>query len=506
MRLTHLTVVVFTSVLHGQPALGQLRVAEWNVTNYSSGRVADFQTSIYGQFQGRSMSPDILICQEFLSAAGVTNFLNILNTASGGPGDWAAAPFLDGPDTDNAFFYRTSKVDFLGVTTVSVGGLSPQPPRNTERYDIRLKGYDSDGAILSCYSSHMKSGTASDDQSRRLVEAQRIRDNAEGLNPTRSFLLAGDFNIQSSSQLAYVELVGSQANDAGRFFDPINTPGSWNNNAGFRFVHTQDPAGSGGMDDRHDQVLLCAKLVDGAGFDYSGNPLIPYSTTTWEDPNHSYRSWGNDGTSFDAALKINGNLMVGATIAQALFNSASGQGHLPVFLDFLVPPKVDCPPALDFGPVPQGAAAELALSVANTGDVGLWTAGGIAALRYTLLASAGFAAPAGLFSASAGSAANQHIVSMDTSTVGPKLGTLTIASNAPDTPSCTVMLSGEVVSGICDGANANCDLQVDLEDVGPFVDVLLGNISPCSTCAADVDDNGARDGRDVALFVHRLAP
>ncbi|MCZ6682994.1 MAG: hypothetical protein O7B26_07410 [Planctomycetota bacterium] len=33
-------------------AVAQLRVATWNVTNYSSGRVAAFQTAIYGTHQG----------------------------------------------------------------------------------------------------------------------------------------------------------------------------------------------------------------------------------------------------------------------------------------------------------------------------------------------------------------------------------------------------------------------------------------------------------------------
>lgn len=72
-----------------------LRVATWNVTNYSSGRIAAFSNAIYAEFEGRSMSPDIIIGQEFLSQSGVNNFLNILNTAPGSPGDWAAGPFVN---------------------------------------------------------------------------------------------------------------------------------------------------------------------------------------------------------------------------------------------------------------------------------------------------------------------------------------------------------------------------------------------------------------------------
>jgi hypothetical protein len=171
-----------------------------------------------------------------------------------------------------------------------------------------------------------------------LLEAQRIRDDAEALPSGWHFLLGGDFNIQSSFQSAYQELVGSQANNDGRFTDPIKTPGSWNNTSTYRIVHTQDPVGAGGMDDRHDQILVSSGLVDGAGADYIGDPDTAYSTTTWDDPSHSYRSWGNDGTSFNVAMTITGNQMVGTTIAQALANTAAGGGHLPVFLDLRVPP------------------------------------------------------------------------------------------------------------------------------------------------------------------------
>lgn len=494
-------------------ANGQLRVVAWNVSNYSGGRTADIQTSVYGIFEGRSMSPDLIMTQEFISQAGVTAFLSALNTAAASPGDWAAAPFVDGPDTDSAFFYRTSKVDFLAATIISPGGTSPEPPRNTMRYDVRLKDYTSDGATLASYSVHMKSGSGSGDQARRLVEAQRIRDNAEGVDTNGvgtglpagwNFLVGGDFNVQTSTQAAYQELVGSQANNTGRFFDPIKTPGSWNNNSAFKIVHTQDPIGAGGMDDRHDQILTCGGLVDGQGFDYIGNPAVAYSTTTWNDPNHSYRSWGNDGTSFDATLTITGNTMVGATIAQALVTVANGAGHLPVFLDLRVPPHAASETVIDFGQVPQGSLAEEMLTVSNSGDVALWTAAGIADLSYSLDASAGFTAPAGSFAAAAGAAGNTHTIAMATATLGVKSGTVTIASNAPDEPARVVTLIGEVVAD-CDSCDADCDNDLTMADISAFVDMLLDpSITPCSTCAGDTNDDGKVDGADIASFIDCL--
>ncbi|MCH7873169.1 MAG: hypothetical protein IID33_15855, partial [Planctomycetes bacterium] len=96
---TPLLALSLTCLLSGTAA-AQLRVAEWNVTNYSSGRINAFQTSIYGEFEGRSMSPDIIVGQEFLSNTGVQNFLSILNNPPASPADWAAAPSLNGPATD----------------------------------------------------------------------------------------------------------------------------------------------------------------------------------------------------------------------------------------------------------------------------------------------------------------------------------------------------------------------------------------------------------------------
>lgn len=475
VTLLRVCVAIGFVALHASTAFGQLRVANWNVTNYSGGRTAAFQTSFYETFSGRTFAPDVLLGEEFLSAAGVTEFKNLLNTAPGSPGDWEAAPFVNGPDTDDAFFYRTSKVTYLGMTVVATGGLSPNHPRNIQRYDIRPVGYGAASTTIACYPSHMKSGTASDDQARRLLEAQRIRDNAETLPAAWNFILGGDFNIQTSSQVAYVELVGSQANNAGRLFDPINSPGSWNNSSAFRFIHTQDPAGAGGMDDRHDQLLLSAALVDGMGMDYSGNPALPYSTTTWDEPNHSYRCWGNDGTTFDSTLAIAGNQMVGPVIAQALFDSANNQGHLPVFLDMRVPPRVAVSEVvLDFGQVTVGNAAALSIDVLNSGDTALWTAAGVADASYTLAASAAFAAPGASFNDAAGGAVNSHVVTMDTSTAGVKNGTLTITSNDPETPTVIVTLVGEVISDVATPGDFDDDGDIDLFDYVQFVDCMSG--------------------------------
>ena len=495
----HLTRVAMI-VVCAAPASAQLRVAAWNISNYGGGRVPSIHNSVYAEFEGRSMSPDAFVLQEFLSQSAVDQFVAALNSAPGSPGDWAAAPFVNGPDTDSAFAYRTSKVQLIDTVLVATGSPSPNFPRNIMRYDIRPVGYEGAEATIACYSTHMKSGSGSADQQRRLLEAQTIRADAESLPEGWAFLIGGDFNIQSSNQAAYQELVGSQFDNSGRFFDPISTPGSWNNNSSFRFVHTQDPVGAGGMDDRHDQILLSEALIAPGGLAYVGtlNDLtglpVPYSTSTWDDPNHSYRSWGNDGSTFNVALRTTGNTMVGPTIAQALKDICVGAGHLPVFLDMRVPAEVGSDLVLDFGEVMQGDTVAASFEVLNAGNDALWGAAGISNLMYSLDASRGFGAPAGVFVDAAGGGGNSHEITIDTTAIGALMGTLTIFSDSVDEPVRVVTLTGVVVGGVaCDG-DTNGDLVVDFTDLNT---VLASFGQSGSGLPGDLDNSGTVDFADL---------
>lgn len=504
------------TMLMAGAAHAQVKFVTWNVTNYGGGRFAEFQTAIYGvvptglPLAGQSMNPDVFVGQEFLSQSAVNDFLTLLNTAPGSPADWAAAPFLDGADTDSAFFYRTSKIQYLGTTTIAVGSSSTaNQPRDTRRYDIRPIGYTAASASLGIYSVHLKAQGGTNSSGRRLIEAQRIRDNAEGQDTNGpgtalpagfQFLVAGDYNGQTSSESFYVEWVGSQANNAGRFFDPISTPGNWNNNPAFRFIHTQDPAVQ--VDDRHDQILVGGGLVDGDGLDYIGAFGTPWNLATFFDPNHTYMCWGNDGSSFDQVLNTANNQMVGNAIANALVVSANGLGHLPIKLDLRVPAEVTSPILVDFGQVTQGSTAQQSVSVGNAGDTALFGATGIDSLVYTLSTGAGFTAPAGAFVDAAGGTLNSHSISMDTSTVGPKAASLTIASNAPDEPARVVMLIGEVVATPpnCPG-DVNGDNAVNTQDLT----ILLQNFGtsvPTGTLG-DLNDDGVVNTLDLtALLEH----
>lgn len=514
------------------PAAGQLRVAEWNVTNYGVPyiRDADFQTAIYGIApNGLRFAPDVLLIQEVVegssggSGTGGQNaaqFLAMLNAAPGSPGDWALAPYiLNGGNSGNAMYYRTSKIVWMGTATLSTdtGTGATQAPRDNQRWQVRLAGYSGLGAQMYMYGGHFKASSGSANEARRLPEGRRLRIDANALPDAAHFLLCADMNVQDAFEPAYLYLTTTSASPpmgeefladpSGRFVDPINSPGSWENNGLYRYIHTQDPATQ--MDSRLDQILISGNLRDGQGLDYlpaapGGNILLPYYTTsvgnTWNDPNHSYRAWGNDGGSYNTVLRTTGNTMVGPVIAQALVNTADGLGHLPVFLDVQVPAKASAPVAASFGTVPAGSVAQISVQIGNGADVNLWsrdgTGAGIDALTYTLSASAGFAAPGGTFNDAAGGGLNSHVISMNTSTSGPKTGTLTITSDDPDNPVLVVNLSGIV--GSAADYDVNDDGLVNNEDLYRWYGLFT-----------DVDGNGTVDVADLTALrveLRRLEP
>ncbi len=497
-------------------AHAQLRVVEWNVTNFSptSGRDAAFRTAFYGIApNGLQMAPDVVVIQEVSEAGGqaggdasVASFLNILNLAVGSPGDWVAAPYMvNGGDTGNALFYRSTRVVLMGTTALTTNtGTGPnQAPRDTQRWQIRPVGYTSVGAQLYIYGAHFKAGSTSADQLRRDPEGERIRIDANALNDSAAFLLCADLNVQCSCQTFYQYMVGASGTPAftadlsGQFFDPINTPGGstpttdWENNSIYRYIHTQDPTSS--MDSRHDQILISANLRDGQGLDYmpavpGGNILSAWNLGTWNDPNHSYRAWGNDGSSFNGPLNMTTNQMVGPVIATALKDSAASGGHLPVYIDLQVPAKVSAPANVSFGNVSQGSLAQQTIQVGNGANLALWskdgTGRGVDVLDYTLAASAGFTVAMGPFADAAGNAVNSHIITMNTATTGPKSGTLTITSDDPDTPVLVVNLTGTVNSAF--DYDVDNDGLVDINDLYRWYGLFT-----------DVDGNGTVDLNDV---------
>jgi len=273
----------------------------------------------------QAINADIVVTQEQVSQSEVNQFLSdVLNY--GQPGTYSAAPWTNGPDTDNALFY---KVNF--VTVVSTQQIPTQPSggiRDITEYVLKPKGMDASGEFR-IYSVHLKAGSTPDDEAVRLIETTILRNHLNSLADGSDFLVMGDLNVYSSSESGYQKLVGSEADNSGRCFDPINTPGDWNNNCTFASVHTQstrttnlnpsDGGATGGMDDRFDQILASQAFLSSGWFEYL--------TAT-------YTAYGNDSNHCNDSINQPPNTAVGQAIANALQRASD---HIPVYLNFRHP-------------------------------------------------------------------------------------------------------------------------------------------------------------------------
>ncbi len=303
--LAILFLILFNSAEYSQ---SQYKIMSYNILNYpgstSSIRNPYFQTTIGG------ILPDILVVQEMISQEGVNEFLNnVLNVISSG---YTAGTFINGPDSDNAIFFKTSKFTFVSNT-----------PIDTELRDINefILIHSNDVDTIRIYSLHLKASQGTTNEEQREREVDSLRKVTDALSPNSCFIILGDFNIYHSNEPAYQNLL-DQTN-RGYVLDPINRPGNWHNNISFVDIHTQSPrtrqfggGAHGGMDDRFDMILVSQEVYDTGGVEYIQG---------------SYISYGNDGNHFNDSINSPPNTAVGQIIADAIHYAAD---HIPIIANF----------------------------------------------------------------------------------------------------------------------------------------------------------------------------
>lgn len=430
------------SILFPSPG-SALRICQYNSLNYpgTTGpqRNPNFR-HIIAQFD-----PDVLVMEEFSAESNMTQFLaNVLNY--GQPGTYAAAPFVDGYDTDNAMFYKPDKVDCISHYVIDTD------LRDIDEWKFRPDGYTAEEASIRIYVAHLKASTGSTNEQKRLEEVQCMRARMETFPVGQNYMVAGDLNIYDSDEPAYVNMTSPDSGLAGVVHDPIDSVGNWHDASHYVTVHTQSTqkvsfagGATGGMDDRFDQILISNACDDQEGISY-----IP----------DSYTAFGNDGALYPARLNnaINDptNQAVPETTANALYYASD---HLPVYLDIQLPAKIQTDSSLDFGTVIVGATAEENLRVYNVATPPADE------LDYELSAPTGFSAPGGAFSTDAGDSSD-HTISMNTATSGNKSGDLEIASDDVDDPTTDVALSGTVLDHAQPSTAAGSVVTEDTLDFG----------------------------------------
>jgi endonuclease/exonuclease/phosphatase family metal-dependent hydrolase len=277
----------------------------YNLLNYpgSDGSVREpSYRTVIGEVQ-----PDILVVQEVSSSAGPGNFLNnVLNFSST---TYSQGTYINGPDSDNALFYKPSLFQFIDNTPIATA------LRNISQF--RLVHLAS-GDTLIIYSVHLKAGDTAPEEALRGAETDSLRKVTNALAAGKFFLVCGDFNFYGASETGYQNLVTNGADADGKFYDMISMSGTWNNGS-YAVHHTQSPrttafggGATGGMDDRFDLILFSDAIVQPGGFD------IVSST---------YKAFGNDGAHYNQALNTPPYTLYTSTVAAALHDASD---HLPV--------------------------------------------------------------------------------------------------------------------------------------------------------------------------------
>lgn len=319
-KFRHLLIIVLTILIILPVYSNAVKIASWNILNFpgttGSAREDDFRKVV------EQLDLDILVVQEMLSQDGVNQFLdNILNYSS--PGTYEAAPFINGPDSDNALFYKKSSIRFISHHQISTS------LRDISEYWLEIKEGPASGAAFGIYSVHLKAGTGTDNGAQREEEATILRNYMNDLPSNSLFLVCGDFNMRSSSESAFEVLIETQADNDGRTKDPINKLGYWHDNEEFAEIHTQSTrttqfggGASGGLDDRFDLILISYELETSERLIYEEG---------------SYLAYGNDGNHLNMAVNEGINLVVSSEIADALHEASD---HLPVIIELEFPDAV----------------------------------------------------------------------------------------------------------------------------------------------------------------------
>lgn len=473
------------------------RYVNWNILNYPGTTSAVREPGYRAVLT--DIQPDVLVVQEMQSQAGVNQFLaNVLDVIN--PGQWVAVTFHNGPDTNNAMFYKPSVITMVDSTYLTTD------LRDIAVYRFRVNGYTTPAAELSVFGMHLKASSGLANEHQRRLEAIVARNYANSLPAGTNFVYSGDMNVYSNTDSGYVIFLESEANNNGRAHDPLNAQGAWNNNGAYAAYHTQstrtgtltpsDGGATGGLDDRFDQVLFSASMDDFHGLDW-----IP----------GKYHPWGNDGNHFNKNIN---DAPIDPTITQAVADGLQRTSdHLPVVLEFAAPALSQvAETSLDFGTFIVGAAVpKQAIHVNNVANV---PADG---LDFSVSVPVGFFANAGPFVAKAGFPGVTDSVAIDNLTPAVLSGDLQVSSDDPETPVRLVALSGTALNHAVPSLTSDpytFDRAVDwgVQPPGGFTDQTFAVYNPAASPAARLEVGTAvvntTDGRftltappDEPLFV-----
>ena len=333
MTLPTTAMAILATALVSFSSFGQMRVMSWNVAKLVGNPVSQLaviQAAHADNLNGFAIPVDIFLFQEVPNSVQA-QLLTIVQTSAPFGSTYQMATFTTSGTEDasagaQCMIYRTQSISEI---TAGHADITTGAGRQADRWKLSLDGYDPAVAVMYGYSAHLKASMGSSNENLRLSGAEAIRSNSALLPANTSLFYAGDFNLYSNTEPAFVHFLSAGSN---RGVD-VYGGGDWGGES-FAARHTQSPllvTGTlvgGGMDDRFDFHLPSPAMMDGEGLS-----VIPGST----------RPFGNDGGHFDSAINTGNNTYYPAdlarsnSLADALFDASD---HIPLIVDYQLPARM----------------------------------------------------------------------------------------------------------------------------------------------------------------------
>lgn len=332
--------ILFLLIFQGIIAQETIKTMFYNVFDYPSAPTphrAQILSDILDEYQ-----PDIFMVCEVESEIGADDILN--NALNNNGVIYERAPFTQNQssnsDLQQMVYFKSSKFT-LETTEVIVTNV-----RDINRFKLKLltEDHDTNPLYLDLYVAHLKSSTGTANQQIRLQMVQAFTATLGDLEPNSFVIFAGDLNIYTASEPAYQELLNPD--NPITFADPLDAPGSWQDNPNFAYLHTQSTrlssAGFGGgagagLDDRFDFILISENMLE--------TPEMMYVENT-------YKAFGNNGNCLNN--RIDSPDCDGEYGFELRNNLYWMSDHLPVIMDlqtdrtFLSTPTVSVPELITF--------------------------------------------------------------------------------------------------------------------------------------------------------------
>lgn len=228
----------------------------------------------------------------------------------------------DQNDLQNLIYYDSSKFVLENQTIVT------SIFRDFNHYRMKINSLESNTnpVFIDVIVCHLKASSGTENQNLRLQMVEDLVAYLETLPSDSNVVLAGDFNVYTSSEPAFEELLDIDNNNNIDFIDPADRVGSWHTNPNYIDVMTQSTrtqtgfgGSTGGFDDRFDFILTSENMQT--------NPKIKFVAD-------SYKIYGNNENIQCYNQAINSSDCAGAEyspfIREALHDFSD---HLPVTLE-----------------------------------------------------------------------------------------------------------------------------------------------------------------------------